>query len=193
MKILLANPPWYTADKPHLWGIRAGSRWPHFRKRTDDGELPRYIPFPFFLAIAGALLQRRGHEVLLIDGVAEGISIEIFLEKVRQFQPELVFTETSTPSLNYDIEILRRIKTLCPDILTVMAGTHSPVMASEMMKKEELPDFWIAGEYEFSLCDLCDRIEKKRTGDRGDNSHFSSIGEIDGLIPRGKEFISYGI
>ena len=42
MKVFFGNAPW---SKPGFYGVRAGSRWPHFE---NDG-CP-YMPFPFFLA-----------------------------------------------------------------------------------------------------------------------------------------------
>jgi hypothetical protein len=63
MKVLLANAPW---RKEGYYGVRAGSRWPHF-ERCGTG----YMPFPFFLAYATAVLERANIEVMLIDGIAE--------------------------------------------------------------------------------------------------------------------------
>ncbi len=48
MNVFLGNPPW----RGNGWyGVRAGSRWPH--RETEGTE---YMPFPFFLAHAAALL-----------------------------------------------------------------------------------------------------------------------------------------
>jgi len=63
MKVFLGNSPW---TKKGYYGVRAGSRWPHFEH--DHYE---YMPFPFFLAYAAAVLEENDHEVLLVDGVAE--------------------------------------------------------------------------------------------------------------------------
>jgi len=74
MKIFLGNSPW---DKPGYYGVRAGSRWPHFEKCGAN-----YMPFPFFLAYATSLLEKNGFDVLLVDGIAEGISLEDFFAQL---------------------------------------------------------------------------------------------------------------
>ena len=51
MRVFLANPPWY---RPGYYGVRAGSRWPHFESEDTD-----YMPFPFFLGYAAAMLASR--------------------------------------------------------------------------------------------------------------------------------------
>ena len=177
MKILLANPPWYEENTPGLWGIRAGSRWPHFQKCPPGASLPRYIPFPFFMAVAASVLRKGGHDVLLIDAVAEGLFIENFHKRVSLFRPDMIFIETSTPSFNYDMELLFSLRKHLPTAVFVCGGCHSPEMAAEYMDEKKFPDFWIAGEYEESFLELADAISAER--------HFDTI---PGVIHSGKKF-----
>ena len=50
MRVFLGNSPW---KKPGFYGVRAGSRWPHFEEEHHE-----YMPFPFFLAYAFKLIPR---------------------------------------------------------------------------------------------------------------------------------------
>jgi len=161
VKIAFLNLPWPGDDKnPRLWGVRAGSRWPHFQQRPPGSELPRYVPFPFFMASAAAYARNSGHDVLLIDSVAEPSDFDSVRKRLSLFKPQLVFAETSTPSLENDLALLRKIKKDFPDAPIVCAGSHSPHFALELMKKENLPDFWIAGEYDFTVSELASAMEK---------------------------------
>ena len=83
MKVLLANPPWEVNGKK---GVRAGSRWPHIKIPEEED----YMPFPFFLAQTASLLKKDGFELLLIDAIAEDISEDEFLRRVKKFRPDLV-------------------------------------------------------------------------------------------------------
>ena len=57
--------PW----KSHgLWGVRAGSRWPHLRDRDNEKD---YLPYPFFLGYATSLLKKNGFDALLIDAIED--------------------------------------------------------------------------------------------------------------------------
>lgn len=176
---MLANIPWYNDKNPELWGVRAGSRWPHFQKRGAAFELPRYIPFPFFLAIAASSIKERGHEVSLLDGVAEGLLLEDFYAKVNEFSPHVFFAETSTPSFFYDMEVLKKIKEDFPAVKIVFAGCHSSKYAADWMKFSLFPDYWIAGEYENSLAMLIDCLAS------GDSAKELSI---PGLIKCGNSY-----
>lgn len=161
MKIAFLNLPWPGDDKnPRLWGVRAGSRWPHFQQKPPGAELPRYVPFPFFLASAAAYARNSGHDVLLIDSVAEPSSFESVQKRLTAFNPGLVFAETSTPSLENDMTLLREIKKNFSETFIVGAGSHSTHFALELMQKKNFPDFWIAGEYDFAVSELASGLEK---------------------------------
>jgi len=189
MKIAFLNLPWAGDKKnPCLWGVRAGSRWPHFQQRPPGHKLPRYVPFPFFLATAAAFARNCGHDVVLIDSVAEPSSFESVLERLYSFGPQLVFAETSTPSLENDISLLLKIKKAFPEVLTVCAGSHSPHFALKLMKKEKFPDFWIAGEYDFAAAELASKLEKGEPPPEGvftpsskSVPPFASVKDLDAL------------
>ena len=104
MKIFLANAPW---RKQGFYGVRAGSRWPHFEK-----DASQYMPFPFFLAYATSLLLKNGFTPLLVDAIAEDIDDESFLSRIKSFEPDVIFFETSSISLNTDITILQKVRQL---------------------------------------------------------------------------------
>jgi hypothetical protein len=54
MKVLLANIPWSTEEG--TYGVRAGSRWAHTRRKNI--QTVNYYPFPFFLAYTTAVLKK---------------------------------------------------------------------------------------------------------------------------------------
>jgi hypothetical protein len=64
LSVLLVNLPWQKDGK---WGVRAGSRWPHIKDKSEG----KYLPFPFFLAYSVSLLQRYNIKAHIIDAVAE--------------------------------------------------------------------------------------------------------------------------
>jgi anaerobic magnesium-protoporphyrin IX monomethyl ester cyclase len=164
MKVFLGNAPWYPlknefgspatkADIRH-WGVRAGSRWPHYE--VYDKKLGRslYIPFPHFLAIAATLLLNEGFEVSLVDGVAEGFTREQFLDRAKCFQPDVTFLEVSTPSILYDLDIARDIKEICPSTKIALGGLHPPMFKPEFLTEYPFIDYTLVGEYEVTLREM---------------------------------------
>ena len=163
MKVAFVNPPWYTEDRPERWGVRAGSRWPHYQEREAPGRLPRYVPFPFLLATSAALAKKRGHDVLLLDAVAEDMSYRNFYETVETFNPRFVFMETSTPSLASDLKVLRELQRRIPEATLCCGGTHTATLVPELMSQEKVPHYWVAGEYDESVVDLIDQLDSGQT------------------------------
>jgi radical SAM superfamily enzyme YgiQ (UPF0313 family) len=121
------------------------------------------MPFPFFLAISASNARVHGHSVKIIDALAEGTSVEAVLKKALLFAPDMVLAETSTPSLDNDIEILLKMKEKLPEAAYVCSGSHSPEYALELMKKSEFPDFWLSGEYDLTASMLADAIGAKHS------------------------------
>ncbi|MFA5146524.1 MAG: radical SAM protein [Candidatus Omnitrophota bacterium] len=144
MRILLTNMPW---REKNTCGVRAGSRWPHIKDRTEA----RYLPFPFFLAYAAALLKKNGFDVTIIDAIAEEIREEEFLKKVQAIGPDLIVAETAAVSLNNDMTIIGRIDAR---IKVALAGPEVAIRTKEFLKKNTRIDLVLRGEYEYTLLEL---------------------------------------
>ncbi|MFC1734802.1 B12-binding domain-containing radical SAM protein [Candidatus Hydrogenedentota bacterium] len=175
MKVFLGNAPWRSKDR---LGVRAGSRWPMTLERGPYGnKVPVYLPFPFYLAYSAAVLGNLGHEVLLVDAIAEGISEKEFVRRVDEFGPSLVLLETSTPTINRDLEVVRRIRETRGDLSKLaVSGPHVTYMGEKFLNENKDIDFILQGEYEYTLRDLIQALD----GGAGD----SSLAAVDGLIYR---------
>jgi radical SAM superfamily enzyme YgiQ (UPF0313 family) len=172
MKILLANAPW---NKPGFYGVRAGSRWPHFELAGS-----RYMPFPFFLAYATALLKKNEFDVLLIDAIAEGLSEKQFLNRLADTGPDIVLYEVSTASIAVDLDIAAKTKQMLSargiEIQIIFAGAHKEMYDSGFLETQSDVDYALVGEYEFTLLSL---LESIKTG--------SDLRETPGLIYRSRD------
>ncbi|MCA9432404.1 MAG: cobalamin-dependent protein, partial [Candidatus Omnitrophica bacterium] len=151
MKVFLGNGPWY---RPGYYGVRAGSRWPHYE--TDCSP---YMPFPFYLAYATALLEKDGHECLLIDGIAERTTEEDYVERATKFDPDLIILEVSTPSMDTDIRQTKAIKDKCPNARVVYCGLHLLDEDDDFLASHRFVDFTMRGEYDFIAQDLANALD----------------------------------
>ena len=170
IKIILFNSSWYDSQAPMKWGVRAGSRWPHFQERPAASRLPRYIPFPFFLATSGAVLRNAGYEVKIIDAVASDMNLDDCYKEIADFNPQVIFSESSTPSLNWDLDVFEKLRALLPEAKIISGGRQGVSMVPEIMKNG-LPDYWLGGEFDLSLLKLVEAIQGK-----------CSFKEVPGLI-----------
>jgi len=158
MKIFLGNAPWHSGDKI---GVRAGSRWPHFQPRGRDGIRPDYLPFPFFIAYAAAVLEREGFAVMARDAVASGDNIKTFVRSAKEFEPQIILLETSTPTIQIDLEVVRLMKAEMPSAMFAFAGPHAPMFDTSFLEENTCVDFVLYGEYELTLLEL---VKKRNAG-----------------------------
>lgn len=169
LKVFLGNAPWRPNGR---LGVRAGSRWPWSHKNLEGKKRPDLVPFPFFLAYATSVVEKAGFDVVLVDAIADGLSDDEFLEKVKSSSPDVVVLETSTPSIDYDLRTAKSIKEQT-GALIVFCGPHVSVLGEDLLKQNSFVDFCLIGEYEIVLKNLCIALEKK-----------SALSAVKGLIYR---------
>ena len=155
MKILLGNPPW---KKGNRLGVRAGSRWPFTMEVPEGTRIPPYVPFPFFLAYAAAVLERERFPTLLVDAIAEGLTEDEYFARVKALNPDLILHETSTASFDVDLAIAKRLKETTAARIA-LSGPHVSVLTDDVMKENGWIDFILIGEYELTLRELCQQLE----------------------------------
>ncbi|MBI5178636.1 MAG: radical SAM protein [Nitrospinae bacterium] len=156
MKVFLGNAPW---AKKGFKGVRAGSRWPHFEHCASP-----YMPFPFFLSYAAALLKKNGVEVLLVDAIAEGMDEEAYFTKIASFMPDLVMHEVSTASIVTDLRQGKKVKELLPAAKLAFCGAHDAMFDPAFLDQHPFLDFSIEGEYEFTVLELAQNLAGPKEG-----------------------------
>ncbi len=148
MKVLIANPPWPGPG----YGARSDVRWPH--KRSD-----KYIEYPIYLSYAVAVVERAGFEVEFIDAIMDELDIEAFAMKVQESGPRLAVLETSTPSIDFDLETAAAIKRLSPGTSVALLGSHVTYFDRETVAENPAVDSVIRGEFEVTAADLARALD----------------------------------
>jgi len=153
IKILLANLPWQRDGR---WGVRAGSRWPHIKDASEG----KYMPFPFFLAYAAALLKKNGIEATVIDAIAEQISEATFLNRIFSCGYDYILAETSVPSFYDDMRLLKKIAKA--GLPVILCGPNSEIYKPQFLAENSFVDFVLSGEYEFTALELISALQSNR-------------------------------
>lgn len=149
MKILMLNPPFM--DK-----YSKSSRSPAV---TKSGT----IYFPLWLSYAAGVLDKKGYELKILDAPAKCLTKNETLKRIKAFHPHLAVIDTSTPSINSDLDFTKRIKEVLPDVKTCLVGTHVSATASEILPKHaDYVDFIARHEYDYTLPEVAEAIEGKR-------------------------------
>lgn len=153
--ILITNPP-------GKYFVRArGDNWPS----TNHSANVTYTSFPYLLATTAAQLEKVGHQVCLIDCVAENIERDKFIEQVYSFNPTIVVMLTSTPSYYYDVDTRQQIGKNIP---VVAVGVHAS--ATPQRHLEDKFDYVARGEFEHTITDLINHL-----------GNYNRIKEIKGV------------
>ncbi len=147
MRILLINPPF-------LPRFSRSSRSPAV---TKSGT----IYYPLWLAHAAGLLEKRGHEVLLLDFPAAGKELADYRRRITAFAPEMIVCDTSTPSIDSDVRALETIKSwFGSPPLAVLVGTHPSALPDYTLKLSPAVDAVARREFDWTLCHLAERPER---------------------------------
>ena len=114
------------------------------------------------LGYLAAIARDSGHNVQIVDCLAERHTYGDFEELVRREQPELVGIKTYSADQSPVAEMLRRVKSVSPQIHTVMGGPHPSVEKPERLY-QYFPhmDFAFAGEAESGFVRFLQMLEQK--------------------------------
>jgi radical SAM superfamily enzyme YgiQ (UPF0313 family) len=162
MRIALVNPPFKT----EYGKFSRASRGPAIAKSGT-------LYYPIWLAYACGLLEKSGHEVLLLDSCAETLDLDVTTARLEAFLPELVVVDTSTPSIADDVRSAIRFKEVSSSPYVCLVGTHPSALPDEVMKMDERIDCIARREYDQTLLDLANCLSDK-----------SSISSVAGLSYR---------
>lgn len=162
MKITIINPPAYN-KKDY---IREGRCM-----QTKSSWASLWAPLS--LCYIAAFLRRDGHEVKLIDCIAEKMNNEKLIYSVRKFSPDLVIINTAIPSIIGDMETAKLLKNSVKGIKIAVIGLYPTLFEKECLKRFEQVDYAAIGEPEWVSSNLSKAI-----------SDSKPLEEVRGLIFR---------
>jgi len=139
--------------------------------------------YPYFLAYAAGASEKAGFEVKLIDAVANEWSREQTLNFVKEFAPDMVVIDTSTPSIYNDVEIGSRIKEFLPKTHITLVGTHPSNLPEETLKLGKI-DSVCRGEYDYTVRDIASALEYGTPMENVDGIVFKKRGKLIFNKPR---------
>ncbi len=151
MKILIGYPPITSKKGTPLLSQNRQFQW--FNN-------PSYL-FPVILGSAATVLKEKGHEVTWVDAIAEKISLERFIEIIKEEKPDLFAFETKTPVIKEHWKIIDKLKEKFPEMKIVLLGDHVTAFPEESLENSKVDFVSCGGDFDFSLSNLCDWISKK--------------------------------
>jgi anaerobic magnesium-protoporphyrin IX monomethyl ester cyclase len=170
MKVLCLNPPFLTEHGK----FTRESRSPAVAKSGTTY-------FPMYLASVAGSLDDAGYEVLLLDSCATRTNEDDTMKRIREFAPDFVIQQTSTPSIYADVEFGARIKRECGSKIALM-GTHVTALPNETLDLDEATDFIIHAEADATAKGLAEYLKEC-----GGEMTSAGLEQIAGITFRGEE------
>lgn len=132
--------------------------------------------------LAGYLVERTHHDVVILDAVAERLDYPQIQDRLLEYKPDVVGSTIFTPTFYGNLILARLVKKVLPKCYVCMGGVqHVRMFLEETLSHPEI-DFLVRGEGEIIFANLLDALEK------GD-----SLNEIEGIsLKRNGETISPG-
>jgi radical SAM superfamily enzyme YgiQ (UPF0313 family) len=152
MHILLINPP-SPGDYPFT---REG------RCMQKEGVWTTVWP-PISLCTIGAVLREAGFEVKIHDCPVEGINRDGLKTITADYKPDLLITNSSTPSIKHDLTIPALAKEAYLKVKVAAFGIHVGVLSEEVMCETPELDYILRGEPEFTALELAKALAKGET------------------------------
>ncbi|MCW4010198.1 MAG: cobalamin-dependent protein [Candidatus Bathyarchaeota archaeon] len=152
MKITLVNPPYPKSVHSH----------------------PPFIPLG--LAYLGAVAEKAGHEVTVIDCQAEKLTVEAFRSRIGKVPADLIGVTATTLLYKSAMQLITIAKQVQPQALTVLGGSHGTFWDENALNEYPSLDVVVRREGEQTIIEL---LEKMKTG-----GNFNSVA---GITFRGKD------
>lgn len=155
MKIVIGLPSFSQPGNFQIAQNRQAQRFEH----------GAYI-FPVVLASAATMLRNAGHEVVWLDGPAEGLSWPEYYTKLIELEPDLIAFEAKTPTIKRVWDVVNTIKRISSPIkksIVVLMGDHVTAMPGESLENCNAEFVMTGGDYDFGLNELVRSVVNKKT------------------------------
>jgi anaerobic magnesium-protoporphyrin IX monomethyl ester cyclase len=179
LKFMLVNPP--------------GKCW--VRKDGSVSERKHKTP-PLGLAYLAATLRKAGHEVAVLDALAEnyerewrrgdfilyGLDAQETAARVAEFQPDIVGVSVMFSNRIWEcLEIAREVKQLLPNVKIVFGGQHSTGLPEKIIQHDEV-DFVLLGECDLSIVALADSLAGRHPLSQVPGLYYKADGQVRNTI-----------
>ena len=160
MKVLLIQPPnkeeVMTGLYPKDYASKARSVFP-----------------PLGLLSLASYLKKR-HDVVVLDMILAGQTVSDLPAILKNIKPDMVGVTAIIGLWSSALGIFKEIKKLDPSIHTVVGGPNATYFTEETFCHKEI-DYLIVGNGQKPLMELCDRLEKGKTGEGIENCFVQGI------------------
>jgi len=147
MQVLIINPPWPGKG----FGTRSQNRI--IKHRSD-----KFLQYPIFLAYSAAQLKKAGQDVTYIDSVIQDLDFDQTLQQAKRKRPDVIFMETTTPSIAADYQNLTALKE-ATGAKIIVGGPHATYFHKEVIEECPAIDVVIRHEFDTKIAGVVSNLD----------------------------------
>lgn len=134
--------------------------WPPYKQREFYSLLAPAAPVlpPLGLAYIGAVLEKAGHVVKIIDAAASNLFGRHLVKNISDFSPDLIGITANSPSLSHALKTAHLSKSACPTVPVILGGYHPSFYPRELLSSTDV-DYVAIGEGELTILELATLLE----------------------------------
>jgi len=140
MKVLLISPPTESAIKSII-----GTTGP-----------------PLGLAYLASVAREKGHDVKIVDSLAEDYTFDDVKKIISQYSPDLVGITSTTSMIPDAYQVANIVKEISKDIVVAIGGPHVTFVPELTLKENSNIDYVIKGEGEIAFSGILDVMDNKK-------------------------------
>lgn len=111
---------------------------------------------PTDLMYLAAVAEKAGLEAKINDYSQNGD----YEADLKEFNPDYLVVNIATPTLEHDLDAVKKAKEICPDVITIAKGAAFLTLADRIIKEHNELDFGILGEAENTLKEILEEKPK---------------------------------
>ena len=112
------------------------------------------------IAYIASSLRAAGHDIELLDGKLDNLTIDQIVNRVRDRPPDLVGITCMTVEYPRAVEIAGRIKDDHSEVPIMVGGAHVNAVGRQALEEGDGFDYACVGEGEHLACELADALER---------------------------------
>ena len=111
---------------------------------------------PTDLMYLAAVAEKAGLEAKINDYSQNGD----YEADLKEFNPDYLVVNIATPTLEHDLDAVKKAKEICPNVITIAKGAAFLTLAERIIKEHNELDFGILGEAENTLKEILEEKPK---------------------------------
>ena len=113
---------------------------------------------PDYFCTAAAVVESAGHTIFFLDAQAKNMPTYEAVKCLKDFKPDIIVHQTTTPSIDSDILSALRCKD-ATDAQNIMVGSHVSAEPEDTIRLADgTVDAVVIGEYDYTLRDLANGV-----------------------------------